>query len=275
MNSRIVTLWDIVKNLSPIGHDIAEKSLMWEFWEQSLDKRVEEKGSGSALDEWGEKGIDKFVSSVGVFSIGLLLTHTAQAAADFKVHLVMHKPMAVGAVRERLKTLRESFFRELKMVQFIQATPDMIEYLDKPQPFGKYVEKAFPDCSDDLAEAYQCFAFERYTASMFHLGRAMELATKKFGKKIRAVTPGRDEWQPWLTTINAVISAMPFKAPKEKAKRECLTEAAAHFFNFKESFRNKTMHPEKSYTREQALKSLEGAQAFLDGLAQRVFKVKV
>jgi hypothetical protein len=103
----------------------------------------------------------------------------------------------------------------------------------------------------------------------------MELATKRFGKKIKAATPGKDEWQRWLTAINEKIKLMPWGAPKEKDKREQLTEIAAHFFNFKESFRNKTMHPEKSYTKEQSLNAIRGAQAFLDTLARRVFKVKV
>lgn len=103
----------------------------------------------------------------------------------------------------------------------------------------------------------------------------MELTTKKFGKKIKAATPSKDEWQRWLSAIDAVISAIPWTIPKEKKRREALSEISSYLFNFKEAFRNKTMHPEKNYTREQAKRALDGAQSFLDGLARRVFKVKI
>ena len=139
----------------------------------------------------------------------------------------------------------------------MRVSSDMMQYLDKHLPFGKAVEMAFPECVDDILEAHQCFAFDRYTSSIFHLGRAMEAATRKFAKKIKVKTPHRNDWQNWLTAINDHIKAMPFGAPKEKAKRLPLSEAAMHFFNFKEAIRNKTAHDGVFNTREQAIKTLE------------------
>ena len=65
-------------------------------------------------------------------------------------------------------------------------------YLDKAFPFGKRVSVAFPECSEDIFEAHQCMAFERYTAAMFHIGRAMETTVRKVAKKMGTKSKDRD-----------------------------------------------------------------------------------
>ena len=121
-------------------------------------------------------------------------------------------------IRHRMRDLRETMIQELHQVKFLTASRDMVDYLQKETPFGKAVAQAFPECSEDISEAYNCFAFGRYTASMFHLGRAMEIAVKRVAKKI-GVKAYRDEWQAYLTAMNEHINKMPFKTAKDKARR--------------------------------------------------------
>lgn len=75
---------------------------------------------------------------------------------------------------------------------------------------------AFPERTEDIFEAHQCVALERYTAVMFHLGNAMEIAVKRVAKKM-GVTGCRDEWQAYLSAMNKTIEAMPYNTPADKA----------------------------------------------------------
>lgn len=162
---------------------------------------------------------------------------------------------------------------ELKSIQFLPIGLESQKYIEAH--FGPIVSKAFPDCVDDIEEAHTCFALGRYTASMFHLGRVMEAVTKLLGKKVKAAQPKKDDWQGWIMQINEVVNALPWRIPKQKEKRECLAEASNYLFNFKEAWRNKTMHPGRTFTQDQARVALQAAEAFLRSVAERIFKVQV
>jgi HEPN domain-containing protein len=176
----------------------------------------------------------------------------------------------------RLATLMHNavltLVRETDSVKFLPATPDMEKYLDSPLPFGKSVADSFPECSEDICEAHECFAFGRYTAAMFHLGRAMEIAVKRLAARMRVKKPARDEWQHYINAMNEKINKMPFKTAKQKARRAIFSEATNYLFNFKEAWRNPTVHPKKTYTRSEALTVLEGAGAYLRHVSHKLFK---
>src|ERR1700687_6353897 len=59
--------------------------------------------------------------------------------------------------------------------EFCRASERTIEWVGVAPPFGYDVAKAFPRASDDILEATKCYALERYTASVFHLMRAIEI----------------------------------------------------------------------------------------------------
>jgi len=240
-------------------------------------------------ENWHEKNIEKhgdyqikgdgLQSLVGVAEMALRfieplkLIHTQGAAIRLQTKgsgVECSSKDALNAIRN----LRESLFTELNSVQFLRATPDMVEYLSLKIPFGPFAAKAFHECMDDIGEACKCFAMERYTASVFHLGRAMERAAAKLAKKMKVGNP-TDDWQGYLKAINKKIDSMPYSTKAERAKRAPYAEAAAFSFQFKEAWRNPTAHPERTYTRDQAIDVLNGARAFMDAAARKIFKVKL
>jgi HEPN domain-containing protein len=163
--------------------------------------------------------------------------------------------------------------QELSSINYLRATDDMQVYLDNPVPFGTAVADAFPNVIEDVAEAHQCFAFGRYTAAVFHSGRAMELVVKRLAKKIR-IAIKREDWQSYVTAINEKIAKMPYRGPKAKAKLQPFCEAAAYLAHFKEASGNETMHPKKTYTRDEAFQAISAAGAFVRCVADKIFKTK-
>ena len=68
----------------------------------------------------------------------------------------------------------------------------------------------FPDMIEDLSEAGNCFALERYTACVFHLMRIMEKAVQKFADRIGlSMTSVCDkEWQVILNEMRGQLNSL-------------------------------------------------------------------
>ena len=70
---------------------------------------------------------------------------------------------------------------ELSSIMLLVATSEERKLLTPDEAhFGKKVETAFPLAAEDISEAAHCLAFSRYTATMFHLMRTMELEQNDF-----------------------------------------------------------------------------------------------
>jgi hypothetical protein len=220
-------------------------------------------------------------------SIKKLCRIAIEISTEFNLNITKQKAVALSDVLDtklpvtshtdathRMREVRETMLQELRSIMFLQASEDMKNYLNLEHPFGSSVNLAFPNCADDISEAHNCLSLGRYTASMFHLGRAMEIAVKAVAKKM-GIKNKRDDWQSYLSAMNDAVNAMPFKTPKDKAKRLPFAETTGHFFNFKEAWRNPTFHAKKTYTREEALAVLHNAGVFMDSVARLIIKVKV
>jgi HEPN domain-containing protein len=255
----------------PIGRLIAQLMSLATSTECGLDELRKKNGSDTIITERTKETIftclqvaDECANTVGMKLMKMSL--------DMFRH-DLERPCTLGNAHARVREIRENMMRDLWEPVYVRASSDMIKYLDKSKLFGDAVSTAFANCIEDIAEAHQCFAFERYTASMFHIGRAMELAVKAVAKKMH-ITIKRDDWQSYLTAMNEKIAGMPFKTPQEKTKRAPFAETAAYLLHFKEAWRNPTMHPKKTYTRDEALEVLNGAGTFLRYVSREIFKIK-
>ena len=230
------------------------------------------------------KGSDSIITKGECEVLAGYALNAEKIVSRLKLNSVQRRVLALSAIGNSntarafdavhaIKELREAIIYALEDMKFIRVTEDMQSYMDKKSPFGAAVTKAFPKCSEDIDEAHKCFAFSRYTASMFHLGRAMELATASLAKKMRVGVPD-DDWQGLLKAINKAVDAMPYATKAQREKRAPFAEAAGFSFQFKEAWRNPTAHPKRTYTRQEALDVINGARAFMDSVARKIFKAK-
>ena len=142
-------------------------------------------------------------------------------------------------------------------------------YRDKEQ-FGEKVKLRFPKSTEDIDEAYKCFCFGRYTASVFHLMRVMEIAVQGFGVSAGATVPSDKPWGNILQGIDAAVRMMPRGTPQEKKRHEDFSEVAAYLHHVKDAWRNTTMHPKNTYTEEEAEHLLSNVKTFMRGLAELI-----
>lgn len=271
----LVSLWDIIMECFTVkGNDVIWAIHLWEMFIATQRTHLfKRQWKDYALEPEIIKNLVFLADQACKIATELGLKFSLQKATQLKMAAGMLPFSATHAI-QMFSDVREAFTHELQTVLFLRATDDMVEHLDKKQPFGVSVSTAFPECVEDLEEAHQCFALARYTASMFHLGRAMESAVKLVAKKAGAKIPKKDNWQHYSDAINAAIKAMPFNTLTQRNKREPFAGVANYLFNFKEAWRNQTAHPKKTYTRQEARDLLSSAQAFFQYAAVKVFKKK-
>ena len=241
-----------------------------------VEKEIEVRGK-LETNEWRDFALDvgdrATIKQIAMAIAGIIGDFSLPVAGfkAFQLQTEMGDECAATTAQAHMRALKETVLLEMSNVQFLRVTKDMVECLDKEAPFGEAICAAFPACVEDIAEAHQCFAFGRYTASMFHLGRVMELGVKRVAQEMQ-VTPSRDDWQSFLKGINEAVERMPYKTTEERERRAPFAEAAGYLFHFKEAWRNPTMHPKRTYTREEALNVLNGANAFLNYVVRFVIK---
>ena len=122
----------------------------------------------------------------------------------------------------------------------------------------------WPNLLEDCSESLKCMALSRYTASVFHLMRVMEIAVQKLGDKLNVKLTGEKNWQNILDEVNKAIKLLDQKARETKQ----LASISSNLYNVKLAWRNEVMHPKMTYTQEEAKGVLDSVKAFIEELAK-------
>lgn len=177
-------------------------------------------------------------------------------------------PAAVRSLHALAMTISNTIHTEAMTKVALLIYYSDVEFWKQRDPlFGKAVADKLPDMAEDIEESGKCLATQRYTASVFHLMRVMESAVEKFAGLLN-IEPidsrGKDKgWQNFLNEANKAIRLLP---QDTYAKR--LDGISAHLYHVKSAWRNETMHPKATYTREQALAIFAAVKAFVSDLSE-------
>jgi HEPN domain-containing protein len=125
------------------------------------------------------------------------------------------------------------------------------------KPFAVAIQ-SFPSAEEDVREAGNCFALGRYTATVFHLMRVVEVGLTAISNAKGIPSARNPNWGTCLAEI-------------EKAARNdpSLKEPALFLRGVKDLWRNPTMHVERTYSEEEARSILNAVEAFMVHLATR------
>ena len=173
--------------------------------------------------------------------------------------------IAIGNIEEAVKD-------GLSDTVFIRIPEDKVFYYENPDLFGQKVTNKFPKAITDIQEAGACLATGRYTATVFHLMRVMEIGVRHLGKKLKVPNPDEPEWQKIQNDVNGVLKRLsspptPITA-RQKARRDKYAQAAVYLENVKNAWRNNVMHPKAAYTGEEAVRIFEAVKSYMQFLAE-------
>jgi hypothetical protein len=173
------------------------------------------------------------------------------------------------SVADWQKTIPELQHRirdEMEDKLFMYIPPERADRYDQPQIFGKDVHSRFPAIQYDATEAGNCYACGRSTAVVFHLMRIMEIGVQQLAARLQVGLPSSKNWQNLLDELNKAIKALDQKAPETKE----FAAASANLYSVKLAWRNEVMHPNDTYTLEEADNLLRQTKIFMIQLAKVV-----
>ena len=148
-------------------------------------------------------------------------------------------------------------------------------YFKQEALFGEKVNEEFDGAIVDIREAGTCYALGRYTASVFHLMRVLEIALHKLANDLGVAFPAAIELENWHNIIEKIESAirdrekqLP-KGMQKSAEMQYYSEAAKEFRYFKDAWRNHVSHSRVEYDIHDATKIMEHVREFMQHLAKK------
>ena len=165
--------------------------------------------------------------------------------------------------------LNQRIIDELQQCTFLMIPFDKINHYNPNGPiWGKEIQDKFPELIEDITEANNCFALERYTACVFHLMRVMEKAVQKYANKL-GISESFTCDEEWQKIINAIRGQLNTLYPKQKSPDRIEYESIlGHLETVKIAWRNPTMHPKATYTEEEAKAILSAVEIFIKDLVK-------
>jgi hypothetical protein len=177
-------------------------------------------------------------------------------------------PQAIPSqVAQAMNSLLSRLQDELKQQFFFHLTQQDVPLFMNKRPFGDVVAKKFSNASADIISAGSCLALQQPTACVFHLMRAMEVAVRQLGMRLKATITPQTTWRQMTGSMDPKIKAMPETTVRQKRKKNDWEAARANLHHVGSVWRNNTMHPATSYTQSQALDVLNAVRVFMSGLS--------
>ncbi len=259
---RLWSLWD-VKQLF-VSHIVAAAAQI-----ERIDAVLSERAKRSDFDDLKPmsakvrngiaRAYEVFASSADAMGAPVTASSARRAVKKLRAR---KKPLSyrdVGAVSNEISNIMND---EIASVKLYCLDPGADAYYSPTGAlFGTEVESRIPKASNDISEAGKCFAVGRYTASVFHLMRAMEAAVQTLSTDLGIGNPER-EWGKLLSYIGGQIEGMA-----KGDERNNWSQVHANLYHVKQAWRNDTMHPKATYTEEEAREVFDAVKAFMRHLA--------
>ncbi|MGX7345453.1 hypothetical protein ACWM9A_06125 [Acetobacter pasteurianus] len=138
--------------------------------------------------------------------------------------------------------------------------------------FDLEVVNAMPEIRKDVADGARCRAYELWTASVMHMMRVAEV-----GVGVLADYLGVARGMSWGVTIANVQQALDKErtAKGDPELKQWASETAIYLVFVKDAFRNPAMHPEMTFTQDQAISIYDNTRAFMRKLAARLVQSSI
>jgi len=157
---------------------------------------------------------------------------------------------------------------DLETQVLLALDPRRIDLYSQPEIFGPAVFAAFQSASYDISEAGTCLALDRATACVMHLMRVIEVGLATLAAAVNVKK--QHDWGSYLRQIDEELAKRTKASGARTPDEQFFAEASTSIDNMRRSWRNPTMHPEKTYTTEQAEEILNSVRSFMRHLATRL-----
>jgi hypothetical protein len=153
---------------------------------------------------------------------------------------VEHDP---NAISEQLSELLSRIHDELQGQVFYALDFGDCDFYLSPLKNWERVVARFPEARSDIEEAGKCFAFERYSACIFHLMRVTEAGVTSLAKLVNP-----NDFKPQFSSVLKRIDELVIKTkwpdwPTEaRAHKQLFVDVLPRLYAVKDSWRDRAAH---------------------------------
>jgi hypothetical protein len=210
------------------------------------------------------------ISELHCTLLGMEAEHSALRLGRILDALENGSPRSESSLNNDVREMFQTLLDDLKTKVIYMVPYSKVGYFnDASERFSRAVRENFPSAVEDMDEASQCFALNRYTACVFHLMRIMEAGLNVMAKSLNLEVA--KNWHRALTDIEREINfwnTTPRPFPAWKAIEPSYAEAATHFRWVKDAWRNYTMHIVAHYSDNKTTQIFSNVSSFMSDLAQ-------
>ena len=276
---RLVSLWDIMQEFNASGLcEVVRELCKWEC----ISSGHIQANSGQALLSKSllDGQIKELIKACRSSCQAIELTGPLDRLQSTELidRLFMYGNADWRTLESEVRNLRESIQIDLERRKFLFVPPDDAKVLrriakgynehDSWQPIWDKI----PNAKEDIHEAVYCYAFGRYTASVFHSMRIAEHCMRVFCKRLRVPLTDKGKripveaatWDRALTACtNKVKAAHRHPAgPRKQAILDRYSEAIDQCMTMKDRWRNPISHAGRPYSQPESLAILDRVRHF-------------
>jgi HEPN domain-containing protein len=214
---------------------------------------------------------DEAISNLKQKLQGLPLPFSIVHQIDRMEHRASLVPFLRAEISVLAREVHENIVAELTTRRFLMILGERRFLFEQPEPlFGQKVAERFNAASRDIAAAGRCMALDEWTATVFHLMRAVEIALQTLARRLRIRSVKVKEWVTLLKDIDTALAAIRNRprTPKRDRVLEYYSQARANIAVFKDAWRNHVMHSRETYDERQAWAIFASVKAFMEELAE-------
>jgi hypothetical protein len=251
---RLVSLWDMLilnseKFLHVIGNLHRLQVLLWDS---------SKTGSLNAASSGLRKDADETISLLSDLDLPLSLV----TARRLKKFFEEEKINCVSA-REICSELTNRIHDEIGLRSLFVLSPQETKLLTETEPYGPVVTAKFFDARGDLEEAAKCLAFERGTACVMHLVRAVEIALHTLAMSLNAKFKASDDWDAILKEIDNIVNPWPTTTMAEITRKDKYRAIHSNLTSVKRAWRHPSAHARFNATPEIARDIFAAVKGFM------------
>jgi hypothetical protein len=261
---------------------IATASL--QAFESKIKKAIESRGPHDTLTEQEIKDARHLFDTLAEECARIESNRAVERLNGYRlrqIHPRLYSEVTLTEISRELVELYEAVDRDLSEKIFMYLPASDAKYYEQEALFGEDVAARFPEANKEIKEAGNCYATGNYTASVFHLMRAVEYGARALVRALRIKRgKGKDELPytvelcDWGTIYGRLDEAVK-KFPARKSisgsdRRAFYSHAVAQFGNFKDAWRNKVSHTRVRYNEHLTMDVMVNVRQFMQHLATKL-----
>lgn len=223
------------------------------------------------------EGMMQFLSKLAEFLSDEELT-VSRGVVD-KIAEITRNQGSIRAVAAKYLELQTVFQIELSQKHFFRMS-DAEKKLFQPDPenpvFGAAVQNNFPSVLYEIDEAAKCLALERFTASVFHLMRAMEYTLVVLRKSLELPDPTKQSDRNWGVILRDLRQEVERRnklgvtAWRSHDDQHFFTDLIGSVGAVKLAWRDPTMHVERNFNQAEAKEVFAAVRTLMQKVASRI-----